>query len=153
MACLSRFYVLGPPAQYEHDVKDVVKSVMRQTAGLESAPFTLRDLEGPVRYDSNWVSGGRRKVLRAGLQVADLWTGQVSWQKSNYARSFSVIVMDHAYLKFARGNRRNFPAFETFVVSVLNDDGQGVSRVYEWCTSPEQSWRYRGSWLTPLEDD
>ena len=94
MECLGRFYVLGPPAQYGHDVKDVVSSVMRQTAGLGSAPFTLRDLEGPVRYDSSWVPGGRRNVLRPGLPVADLWTGQVSWHDPALARLFSVIVMD-----------------------------------------------------------
>ena len=153
MACLGRFYVLGPPTQSGHDVTDLVSSVMRQTADLGSAPFTLRDLEGPVRYDSSWVPGGRRNVLRQGLEVAELWTGQVSWHDPALARSFSVIVMDQEYLEHSHGHRRNVPGFETFVVGVLQGDKQGVSRVYEWRTSPERTWRYRGLWLMPLGDD
>ena len=153
MACLGRFYVLGPPTQHRDDLIDLVKSVMRQTAGLGLAPFTLRYLEGPVRYDSSWIPGGRNNVLRQGLEVVDLWTGEVVWNNLGLARSFSVVVIDQEYVEGRRGDRRSLPVFETFVVSVLQDDKRGVSRVYEWRTRPQETWRYRGSWLKPLGDD
>ena len=131
MACLGRFYVLGPPVQDRDGVLELTTTVMRQTPNLMYAPFTLRNLEGPVRYDSSWVPGGRRQVLRQALEVADLWTGQVSWHDPALARSFSVIVMDQYYLENSHGHRRHLPDFETFVVAVLQGDQPGVSRVYE----------------------
>ena len=47
-------------------VRELVRSVLRQHPYLRAAPFTIRDVEGPVRYDSSWVPGGRGQVLRQG---------------------------------------------------------------------------------------
>ena len=79
MPCLGRFYVLGLPIQIDPEVERLVSCVMRQTTDMEAAASSLHDVEGPVRYDSSWVPGGRRRELRHGLGVADLWMGLVSW--------------------------------------------------------------------------
>ena len=78
MALFGRYYVLGPPVQDRDGVEELTTTVMLQTPDLMYKAFTLRNLEGPVRYDSSWVPGGRRQVLREGLEVMDLWTGEVS---------------------------------------------------------------------------
>ena len=60
MVCLGWFYVLGPPVQYGHDVKDLVSTVMRETAKLGSECFTLENLRAPARYYSSlgaWWKG------------------------------------------------------------------------------------------------
>ena len=85
---LRRFYVVGPPVQSAHAVED-----------LETANFVLNDLEGPVRYDSTWVPGGRQQEIRYGPGVAELWTGLVLWSDARSARSFSVVVTDEKDLK------------------------------------------------------
>ena len=48
MVCLGRFYVVGPPVHYDHDVTDLVSTVMRETADLGSELFTLQNVRGPV---------------------------------------------------------------------------------------------------------
>ena len=115
---------------------DMVSIAMQQTPNLRDVPFFLRDLEGPVRYDSSWIPGGRSKVLRQGLEAVELWTGRVSWHNPDLARSFSVVVLDQEYIEHFQGLRRIEPSFETFVVGVLQGDEQGVSHVYEWRTFP-----------------
>ena len=87
--CLGRFFVLGPPARHGEEVMDVVSNVMARTVDMENAPFTLRNLEGPVRYDSSWVPGGRSTVLRPAAEVVELWTGEVVWDTPAVERSFS----------------------------------------------------------------
>ena len=124
MTCWGRFYVVGPPVQYEQEVMDVVGSVMTETPGLNDEAFTLHDLEGPVRYDSTWVPGARRKALRPGMQRADLWTGKVMWHHHTLSRSFSVIVMDQQFLQIPAEARCDSPGFETFIVSVLHGDSR-----------------------------
>ena len=94
MTCRGRFYVVGPPVQSAHAVEDLVSYVMRETPGLKTANFVLNDLEGPVRYDSTWVPGGRQQEIRYGPGVAELWTGLVLWSDARSARSFSVIVLE-----------------------------------------------------------
>ena len=121
MSRMGRFYVLGPPTQHGHEVPGLVTCVMRQTPDLQSAPFTLESLEGPVRYDSSWVPGERSTILRDGMRSVELWTGQVMWTALDLARSFTVVVMDHEYLEDRHANRRHPPSFETFIVSVLQD--------------------------------
>ena len=155
MALFGRYYVLGPPVQDRDGVVDLTTTVMRETPDLIYKPFTLRNLEGPVRYDSSWVPGGRRQVLREGLEVMDLWTGEVWWDNRESARSFSVIVIDQDYLDNSQGNRRKLPQFETFIVGVLQGDQPGVSRLYEWRNFlPKPNWANRGLWkMMPLEDD
>ena len=74
MTCRGRFYVVGPPVQSAHAVEDLVSYVMRETPDLKTANFVLNDLEGPVRYDSTWVPGGRQQEIRYGPGVAELWT-------------------------------------------------------------------------------
>ena len=148
MACLGRFYVLGPPVQNRDGVMELTTTVMQQTPYMTYAPWTLLNMEGPVRYDSSWVPGGRREVLRQGLEVADLWTGQVLWHYPAFARSFSVVVIDQQYVENHRGHRRNWPDFETFVVAVLQNDQPGVSKIYEWRVNAPScgSWMNRGHW-------
>ena len=131
MPCLGRFYVLGPPVQSAPAVERLVRGVMRQTPNMRTATFDLHDIEGPVRYDSTWVPGGRPREIRHGPGVAELWTGRVSWPDASSARSFSVIVMDEHYLQTCSGLRHLLPDFETFVVGVLRDDQPGVHGVYE----------------------
>ena len=106
MASLGRFYVLGPPVQHANAVRDLVIYVMRRTPDLAAAPFALEGLEGPARFDSSWVPGGRSNTLRRGTDVADLWTGQVVWGTPTWATSFSVIVTDQNYLDEGKGQRR-----------------------------------------------
>ena len=120
MTCRGRFYVVGPPVQSAHAVEDLVSYVMRETPGLKTANFVLNDLEGPVRYDSTWVPGGRQQEIRYGPGVAELWTGLVLWLDARSARSFTVIVMDEKYRKDFTGHRYMLPKFETFVVAVLH---------------------------------
>ena len=126
MPCSGRFYVLGPPVERASEVAGLVEYVMRQTTDMRAAAFSVHDVEGPVRYDSSWVPGGRRRELRHGLRVADLWTGLVSWPDPSSARYFSVIVMDEHYLRTCKGLRHHLPDFETFVVGVLRVDQPGV---------------------------
>ena len=105
MADLGRFYVLGPPMKSRDGVMELTTTVMLQTPGIipPYAPYapswTLMNMEGPVRYDSDWVPGGRRELLRQGLETADLWTGQVWWHYPAMARSFSVVVIDQQYVE------------------------------------------------------
>ena len=151
MSCLGRFYVLGPPVQSAHAVEDVVSYVMRQTPDMETATFVLHDTEGPVRYDSTWVLGGRLQEIRHGPGVAELWTGLVLWSDARSAKSFSVIVMDEKYLQTCIGHRYILPKFETFVIGGLRVDHPGVSCVYELHSrAVGDTWRHRGSWLTQL---
>ena len=65
--------------------------------------LSLGHLEGPVQYDSSWVPGARRRVLRHSKEVADLWTGQVLWDDAGTAKSFSAIVMDYDYAHASEG--------------------------------------------------
>ena len=109
MASLGRFYVLGPPVQHDNAVKDLVIYLIRQTQNLKNEPLGVENLEGPVRYDSSWVPGGRSHVLRRGTDVADLWTGTVEWHTAALARSFSVTVMDQDWLNECKGQRRKDP--------------------------------------------
>ena len=97
MATMGRFYVLGPPVQHAFAVKDLVLTVMRQIPELDTEAYILQGLDGPVRYDASWVQVARN-ALRRGMEVADLWTGQVVWIKPTMAKSFSVVVMDQQYL-------------------------------------------------------
>ena len=64
MARLGRFYVLGPPLKGYENVETVVSTVMRQTPDMEHTHFTLANLEGPVRYDSSWIPGGRTSDMQ-----------------------------------------------------------------------------------------
>ena len=151
MSCFGRFYVLGPPVQSAPAVERLVRDVMLQVPDMETASFVLHEVEGPVRYDSSWVPGGRRREVRHGPGVAELWTGRVSWPDASSARSFSVIVMDEHYLQTCRGRRYLLPDFETFVVGVLRVDQPGVRCVYEWRTRlAVENWLHRGRWLAPL---
>ena len=106
-----------------------------------------------MRFDSAWVPGGERRVLRQGMGAADLWTGRVLWHEAPLERSFTVIVMDQQYLDEASDQRRGRPAFETFVIGMIQSDAPGVENVYEWRTAPERTWCRRGTWLTPLGDE
>ena len=87
-----------------HDgVLNLTTTVMLQTPGMippyaPYPPWTLINMEDPVKYDSSWVPGGRRELLRQGLETADLWTGQVLWHYPAIARSFSVVVIDQQYV-------------------------------------------------------
>ena len=151
MSSLGRFYVLGPPVQYADNIIAAVQDVMKRTPDLTAAPFTLNDVQGPVRYDSGWVPGGKRKILRQGMEVADLWTGQVLWNDPFFvAGPFSVVVIDQEYIVQMRGRRQQPPGFETFVVGVLHGDTAGVDRLYEWRTNGKRDWRNRGQWLGSL---
>ena len=114
MPCSGRFYVLGPTVETALEVARLVECVMRQTTDMRAAAFDVHDVEGPVRYDSSWVPGGRRRELRHGLGVADLWTGLVSWPDASSARYFSVIVMDHHYLKTCKRASEPFTELRNF---------------------------------------
>ena len=87
MPSYGRFYVLGPPVEGASEVAGLVEYVMRQTTDMRAAAFSVHDVEGAVRYDSSWVPGGRRRELRHGLRVADLWTGLVSWPNASILRT------------------------------------------------------------------
>ena len=124
---------------------------MRRTSDLRAAVFSVHDVEGPVRFDSSWIPGGRTQEVRHGLRVADLWTGLVSWPDPSSARSFSVIVMDQYYLQTCSGLRHHLPDFETFVVGVLRVDQPGLRCVYELRTRlAVENWLHRGRWLAPV---
>ena len=92
MSCLGRFYVLGPPVQSAHAVEDLVSYVMRETPDLKTANFVLNDIEGPVRYDSTWVPGGRPIVHACG--VMDHGQAHGLTAPADGLRSFSVIVLE-----------------------------------------------------------
>ena len=77
MPSYGRFYVLGPPVIGPSDVAGLVEYVMRRTSDMRAAVFSVHDVEGPVRFDSSWIPGGRTQEVRHGLRVADLWTGLV----------------------------------------------------------------------------
>ena len=55
--------------------------------------------------------------------------------------------MDQHYLEAYQGYRCDLPDFETFAVGVLQVGQAGVNHLYEWRTSRELTWLYRGSWL------
>ena len=132
MSSMGVFFVLGPPVQSAEQILDVVQEVIKRILGLTLEFFTLTHVEGPVRYDSGWVPERKRKILRSGMAVADLWTGQVKWKDPLHARSFSVVVMDKWFVQQRSGQRQEVPGFEIFVVRVLHGDKAGVDRVYEW---------------------
>ena len=98
--------MLGPSVHHANAVQDLVIYLIRQTQDLKDEPLGVENLEGPVRFDSSWVPGGRSQTLRRGTDVADLWTGQVVWGTPTWATSFSVIVTDQNYLDEGKGQRR-----------------------------------------------
>ena len=160
MACSGRVYVLGAPVQSREEVEGLVMSVIRMSLKVWTVPCTLQDVIGPVRYDSSWVPAGKRKELRPGLQVSDLWTVQMSWQDPNSASSFSVLVMDQLALDDKRRDRRKAPGFETFGVVVLQCETAEVDCVYGWRTSTDEvrqywkhMWSDRGTWLDAPSDN
>ena len=126
MPFYGRFYVLGPPVKEASDVAGLVEYVMRQTADMRAADFNVHAVEGPVRFDSTWISGGRAHEIRRGLGVADLWTGLVRWPNERSAKYFSVIVMDYDYIQRFKKRRHLNPSFETFVVGVQRMHHPGV---------------------------
>ena len=142
---MAAFTFWVPPWQGASNVAGLVEYVMRRTTDMRVAVFSVHDVEGPVRFDSSWIPGGRTQEVRHGLRVADLWTGLVSWPNASSARYFSVIVMDYHYLQTCKGLRNLAPNFETFVVGVLRVDQPGVHDVYELRTEvSETHWLPRG---------
>ena len=54
MEAFGRSYVLGSPVKLDDEVQRVVSTVMTQTSNLPSRQFTMRNVEGRVRYNSCW---------------------------------------------------------------------------------------------------
>ena len=155
MACMGRFFVLGPPTARSREVLGVASHVMMTT---KNHSFKLEQMVGPAKYDASWVDGGR-KSPRDGMQAIELWTGNVEWSDADSATSFTVVVMDHVYLCNREERRKDgrvpkqepqAPTFETFIVIVLRNGHRGVRAVYELRALAERHWRNRSDWYRPV---
>ena len=72
-------------------MEELIQCVLQQIPRTKFGRFTLKEVEGPVRFDSSWVPGGDRRVLRPGIGAADLWAGCVMWQETSPQKAFTVI--------------------------------------------------------------
>ena len=122
--------MVGPPTPHRESIPNLVHQVLWQTWVVAQTEYSLENVEGPVPFHSAWMEGGRQNPIRTGMAVLELWTGVVQWRSNAVARTLSVIVMDETWVRGRDGEKPASPTFETFVVSILQDDQSGVKQFF-----------------------
>ena len=158
---IRHIYVLGPPVQKLHEVKELVWWCLINYSDHNLPYFDWNYESGPLVYKVPWVKTAKDTRVKPGLEAIQFYAFTIEyWGESLGSDSFVMQVMDKFFFgpEVQKGKNKRlyaqpeFPQFETFWIIDVSYGKVKAGHVFEWFTS-ESTWQSRQEWTKPHTDN